>query len=174
MKTNYKEKLNHVSTFIFDVDGVLTDGSVLMIPGHQPVRNFNTKDGFAIQLAMKKNYRIAIITGGNSEAVKERLQFLGVKDVFLGANEKKPVLKAYMKDLNLKPEEVLYMGDDLPDYDVMQMVGVACSPADAAPEIKAISDYVSLKFGGKGCVRDVIEQTLKVQHRWMEEGDNVW
>ena len=174
MKTNYKEKLNHVSTFIFDVDGVLTDGSVLMIPGHAPVRNFNSKDGFIIQLAMKKNYRIAIITGGSSDAVKERLNFLGVKDVFLSANEKKPVLEAYMKEHNLKPEEVLYMGDDLPDYDVMQTVGVACYPADAAPEIKAISDYVSLKLGGKGCVRDVIEQTLKVQHRWMEDGDRVW
>jgi 3-deoxy-D-manno-octulosonate 8-phosphate phosphatase (KDO 8-P phosphatase) len=102
------------------------------------------------------------------------LNFLGVKDVFLSANEKKPVLEAYMKEHNLKPEEVLYMGDDLPDYDVMQTVGVACCPADAAPEIKAISDYVSLKLGGKGCVRDVIEQTLKVQHRWMEDGDRVW
>lgn len=174
MKTNYKEKLNHVSTFIFDVDGVLTDGSILMIPDQPPVRNFNTKDGFAIQLAMKKDYRIAIITGGNSEAVKERLQFLGVKDVFLSASEKKPVLEQYIEEHKLDPKEVLYMGDDLPDYDVMQMVGVACSPADAAPEVKAISDYVSLKLGGKGCVRDVIEQTLKVQHRWMEASDRVW
>ena len=136
------DKLAAIDTFIFDVDGVLTDGSVLMIPGHAPVRNFNSKDGFIIQLAMKKNYRIAIITGGSSDAVKERLNFLGVKDVFLSANEKKPVLEAYMKEHNLKPEEVLYMGDDLPDYDVMQTVGVACCPADAAPEIKAISDLI--------------------------------
>jgi 3-deoxy-D-manno-octulosonate 8-phosphate phosphatase (KDO 8-P phosphatase) len=174
MKRNYKEKLNHVSTFIFDVDGVLTDGSVLMIPGHQPIRNFNTKDGFALQLAMKKGYRVVIITGGRSEGVKERLQYLGVNDIFLSAQNKSEVLSSYMKSNDLKAEEILYMGDDLPDYEVMQMVGVSCSPADAAPEIKAISDYVSLKPGGKGCARDVIEQTMKVQHRWMEEGDGLW
>ena len=174
MKTNYKEKLNHVSTFIFDVDGVLTDGSVLLIPGHDAVRNFNSKDGFALQLAMKKNYRVAIISGGKSNGVKEHLNYLGVNDVYLAVKEKKTRLEAYLKEHNLKPEEVLYMGDDLPDYEVMQNVGVACSPADAAQEVKAISDYVSLKRGGKGCVRDVIEQTLKVQHRWMEDGDGVW
>jgi len=174
MKRNYKEKLNHVTTFAFDVDGVLTDGTVLMIPGQQPIRKFSSKDGFALQLAIKKGYRIVVITGGNSQAVKERLELLGVSHVYLAARDKKKILDEYMKTHDLKSDEILYMGDDLPDYNVMQTVGVASCPSDAAPEIKAISDYVSLKQGGKGCVRDVIEQTLKVQHKWMQEGDGVW
>ena len=174
MKRNYKEKLNHVTTFIFDVDGVLADSRVYVIPGMQPVRRFSSKDGFVLQLAVKKGYRVAIITGGKSEGVKERLGFLGIKDVFLGASNKKDVLEDYMILHQLKQEEILYMGDDIPDYEVMQMVGVACCPADAAPEVKAISDYVSLKNGGNGCVRDIVEQTLKVQHNWMHDGDGYW
>ena len=174
MKRNYKEKLNHITTFIFDVDGVLASSHVFMIPGQQPVRSFSSKDGFVLQLAVKKGYRIAIITGGKSEGVRERLNFLGIKDVFLGASDKKDILEDYMILHQLKQEEVLYMGDDIPDYEVMQMVGVACSPADAAPEVKAISDYVSLKNGGHGCVRDIVEQTLKVQHNWMLDGDGTW
>lgn len=174
MKKNYKEKLNHVNTFIFDVDGVLTDGSILLIPGEQPIRKFNSKDGYALQLAVKKGYRIAVITGGSSLSVKERLGQLGIKDVFLKSSYKKEVLEDYIKTHNLNTEEILYMGDDIPDYEVMQMVGVACSPSDAAPEIKAISDYVSLKLGGNGCVRDVIEQTLKVKHEWMNGDEMSW
>lgn len=171
---NYKELLNHITTFVFDVDGVLTDGGVLMIPGHQPIRRFSSKDGYALQLAIKKGYRIVIITGGKSTAVKERLEQLGVTEIYLGASDKKVILKAYLEKHNLKAEEVLYMGDDLPDYEAMQMVSVACAPADAAPEIKAISNYVSVKNGGAGCVRDIMEQTMKVQHNWFKEGDGIW
>ena len=174
MKKNYKEKLNHITTFIFDVDGVLADSRVFMIPGQQPVRRFSSKDGFVLQLAIKKGYRIAVITGGKSEAVVERLKFLGIEDVFIGASNKKDVLEDYMILHQLNQQEVLYMGDDIPDYEVMQMVGVACSPADAVPEVKAISDYVSPRNGGHGCVRDIVEQTLKVQHKWMLDGDGHW
>ncbi|KAB2805449.1 KdsC family phosphatase [Phaeocystidibacter luteus] len=174
MKQNYKELLNHVTTFVFDVDGVLTDGSVLLIPGEQPYRAFNSKDGYALQLAMRKEYRIAIITGGRSEAVRERMQGLGVKDIWMGASDKKEAMEELFLMYDLKREEVLYMGDDIPDFEVLQMAGVACTPADGAPEIKAICDYVSQKAGGKGCVRDIIEQTLKVQDNWMKDGDHTW
>lgn len=174
MKPNYKTLLNHVTTFIFDVDGVLTDGGVLLFPGQEPIRRFHSKDGFALQLAIKKGYRIAIITGGRSQAVKERMEMLGVKDIYLGASDKIENLEELIMMYDLKREEMLYMGDDLPDYEAMTRCGVACSPADGAPEIKAIADYVSPKNGGTGCVRDVIEQTLKVQGKWMEPGDHVW
>lgn len=176
MKQNYKELLNHVTTFVFDVDGVLTDGSVLLMPGQQPYRTFNSKDGYALQLAMKKNYRIAIITGGKSESVKERMMDLGVleQDIWMGASDKQDAMESLFSMYDLKREEVLYMGDDIPDYTPLEMAGVACTPADGAPEIKAICDYVSQKPGGKGCVRDIIEQTLKVQNNWMKEGDRTW
>lgn len=174
MKPNYKELLNHITTFIFDVDGVLTDGTVILLPGQEPIRTFDSKDAFAMQLAIKKGYRVAIITGGRSETVKERMQFLGVKDIYLNSSNKIEKLEELQHMYDLKKEEMLYMGDDLPDYEVMAACGVACTPSDGAPEIKAIADYVSPKNGGKGCVRDVIEQTLKVQHNWMQPGDHVW
>lgn len=174
MKQNYKELLNQVTTFIFDVDGVMTDGTVLLIPGEQPYRAFHSKDGYALQLAMKKGYRIAIITGGKSEAVRERFEAFGVRDVYMGASDKVDAMEELFTMYDLKREEVLYMGDDIPDYEALEMAGVACTPADGAPEIKAICDYVSPKPGGKGCVRDIIEQTLKVQDNWMKEGDHKW
>lgn len=174
MKQNYKELLNHITTFVFDVDGVMTDGSVLLVPGEQPYRTFHSKDGYALQLAMRKGYRIAVITGGSSEAVRERLIAAGVKDIWMRASDKKDAMEELFMMYDLKQEEVLYMGDDIPDYEALQMAGVACTPADGAPEIKAICDYVSPKQGGKGCVRDIIEQTLKVQDNWMKEGDHTW
>jgi 3-deoxy-D-manno-octulosonate 8-phosphate phosphatase (KDO 8-P phosphatase) len=174
MKPNYKELLNNITTFIFDVDGVLTDGGVRLYPGEQPVRRFNSKDGFALQLAVKKGYRIAIITGGSSTGVKERMEMLGIKDIYLSASNKIEKLEELIYMYDLKKEEMLYMGDDLPDYEAMAACGVASTPNDGAPEIKAIADYISPKAGGMGCVRDVIEQTLKVQGRWMQPGDHVW
>jgi 3-deoxy-D-manno-octulosonate 8-phosphate phosphatase (KDO 8-P phosphatase) len=174
MKPNYKTLLNHITTFIFDVDGVLTDGGVLLLPGQQPVRRFHSKDGFALQHAIKAGYRVAVITGGRSEAVKERMQQLGVTDIYLGASNKIEQLEELMMMYDLTPEQMLYMGDDLPDYEAMTAVGVATTPSDGAPEIKAIADYVSPKAGGQGCVRDVIEQTLKVQGKWGEPGSHVW
>ncbi len=163
---NFKTKLKHITTFIFDVDGVLTDGKVLLIPGHDPVRNMYTKDGFALQLAVKKGYRVAIITGGRSEAVRESLERLGIQDIFMRQYDKLACYKEYMYSQQLNEENILFMGDDLPDWEVMKRVGVAACPLDAATEIKEISLYTSDKKGGEGCVRDIIEQVLRVRGDW--------
>ncbi len=167
---NFKQKLNTIKTFLFDVDGVLTNGSVLLMPNGEVVRNMNSKDGYAIQLAIKKGYRIAIITGGNSQAVKTSLQSLGIEDVFLSQHDKLQCYKDYINEHDLKESEIMYMGDDLPDYDVMKRVGVATCPNDAAYEIKEISIYISSKKGGEACVRDVIEQVMRCQGTWEISG----
>ncbi len=167
---NYKTRLTRIKTFIFDVDGVLTDGKVLLIPGHDPIRNMYTKDGFALQLAVKKGYRLAVISGGRSEAVKESLGRLGVHDIFLRQHDKLACYKEYIYTHQLKEEEILFMGDDLPDWEVMKRVGLAVCPADAAQEIKEICPYVSDRKGGEGCVRDIVEQVLRVQGNWEISG----
>lgn len=138
-----------------------------MHPDGEPMRSVNIKDGYALQLAVKCGLHVAIITGGKTEAVRKRYEGLGIKDVYLGAAVKTREYKELLEKYNLKPEEVLYMGDDIPDYEVMQLVGLPCCPADAAPEIKAISKYISHRQGGYGCGRDVIEQVLKAQGKWM-------
>lgn len=163
---SYKEYLQHITTFIFDVDGVLTDGTITITTTGEMLRTMHTKDGFAIKAALNAGYKVCIISGGTNEGVRERLKALGVTDIYLGAHQKVEQLDEYMDIYNIKPEQALYMGDDLPDFHVMQMVGLACCPQDAVPEIKAISHYISHKDGGKGCVRDVIEQVLKVQDKW--------
>lgn len=163
---NFKEKLNHITTFLFDVDGVLTNGIVTVMPNGEMVRNLNSKDGYAIQLAIKKGYRIAIITGGNSQAIKKALNDLGIQDVFLSQNNKMSCYENYIAEHQLNPNEILYMGDDLPDYDVMKSVSIASCPKNAAHEIKSISIYISDKKGGEGCVRDVIEQVMRCQGKW--------
>jgi len=171
---NFKSRLPKIKAFIFDVDGVLTDGSVTLMPDGEQVRVMNIKDGYALQLAIKKGYKLAIISGGKSEMVRKRLNGLGVTDVFLGSHTKVETFKEYIETNNIKTEEVLYMGDDIPDYEVMKMVGVPACPADSAPEIKEISIYISQHKGGKGCVRDVIEQVLRVQNKWMDKDGFVW
>ena len=158
-----------VSTFVFDVDGVLTDGNLIILPGGVMARRMNIKDGYALQLAVKKNYQVVIISGGNSEEVKERLHLLGVKDVFMRVKDKKQCLEKYMTDNNIAREEVLFMGDDMPDYEVMQTVALACCPADAAHEIKDICHYISPKAGGRGCARDVIEKVLALHQNWLPD-----
>ncbi|MBT8259679.1 MAG: HAD-IIIA family hydrolase [Flavobacteriaceae bacterium] len=165
---NYKEYLNDISTFILDVDGVLTNGDIIVTTEGEQYRTMNTKDGYAITSALKAGYNICIISGGSNEGVKKRLEKLGVKDVFLGTHEKVSFLKEYMAKNNLSPDELIYVGDDLPDYNVMQMVALPCCPQDAVPEIKAISKYISHKNGGRGVVRDVIEQVMKAQGKWMK------
>lgn len=171
---NFKTRLNRVKAFIFDVDGVLTDGSVTLLPDGEQVRMMNIKDGYALQLAVKKGYLVAIISGGKSEMVRKRLNGLGITEVFLGAHAKMDPYEELLERYKLKPEEVLYMGDDIPDYEVMRHVGVPTCPKDSAPEIKNICVYISDKKGGRGAVRDVMEQVLKAQNKWMDDDGFVW
>jgi 3-deoxy-D-manno-octulosonate 8-phosphate phosphatase (KDO 8-P phosphatase) len=172
--SNYKERLLKVNTFIFDYDGVLTDGTVILMSNGEALRTANVKDGYALQLAMKKGYRIAIISGAYSESVKKRFETLKVSDVFLGVDKKIHVFEEYLSKHSIGPDEVLFMGDDIPDYEIMRKVGVPTCPSDAAEEIKALAVYISHHSGGQGCVRDVIEQVMKVQGKWMNEDAYHW
>jgi len=164
--TSYKELLNHIKAFVFDVDGVLTDGTIIITTNGDMLRNMNVKDGFALKTAIDAGYKMCIISGGSNEGVRKRLEGLGVSEVNLGTHDKATHLKNFMSKYNLKPSELIYMGDDIPDVPAMKMVGLPCCPQDAVPEIKAVSKYISHKHGGKGCVRDIIEQVLKVQGKW--------
>ena len=166
MKKNYKELLNHITTFVFDVDGVFTDGSILVTSKGEMLRRMNVKDGYALKTALQKGYNVCIITGGTNEGVRERLKGLGVTDIYLGAHHKQDPLEEYLDIYNIDSKNVVYMGDDLPDIPPMRMVGLAAAPQNAVAEVKAISDYVSHKNGGQGCVRDIIEQVLKVRGDW--------
>ena len=166
MSKSYKEIMPQITTFIFDVDGVLTDGTVTIFPDGELVRKMNVKDGYALKTAVQQGYNVCIISGGTNEGVRTRLKGLGITDIYLGAHHKTAQLKEYLDSYNIKPEHVLYMGDDIPDYPVMKLVGIAACPKDAVPEIQDISHYISQKKGGNGCVRDVLEQVLKVQDNW--------
>jgi 3-deoxy-D-manno-octulosonate 8-phosphate phosphatase (KDO 8-P phosphatase) len=163
---NVLEKFKTIKTFVFDVDGVLTDGSLLILEDGQMARRMNIKDGYALQLAVKKGYRVVIISGGTSEAVKERLARLGVTDCFVKIDNKQEKLVEYVTQHALNWDEILFMGDDIPDYMPMQLTGLPCCPADAVTEIKQISHYISPIDGGKGCARDVIEKVLKLNGHW--------
>jgi len=163
---SYKEYLEHITTFIFDVDGVLTDGTVMVNTDGALLRSMNIKDGYGLKTAVDQGFNVCIISGGSNEGVRKRLVGLGIGDVFLGIHNKIETLNAYLENKGVKRENVLYMGDDIPDFPVMKLVGLPCCPQDAVPEIKNISKYVSHKKGGKGCARDVIEQVLKVQGKW--------
>ncbi|MBP7075922.1 MAG: HAD hydrolase-like protein [Bacteroidales bacterium] len=164
---NFKQLLKNIKAIVLDVDGVLSSCQVLIEPDGELQRNTNVKDGFVVQLATRMGIRIGIITGGKSDAVVKRYNKIGVDDVYYQVKDKNTALDEFMNKHNLKPSEILYMGDDLPDYRVMQRVGVATCPLDAAQEIKAISLYVSQYKGGEGCVRDIIEQVLRTQGKWM-------
>jgi 3-deoxy-D-manno-octulosonate 8-phosphate phosphatase (KDO 8-P phosphatase) len=165
MNKNFKQLLNKVRCFIFDVDGVLTDGSLILMQGDQ-VRTMNIRDGYAMKAAIEAGYNLAIISGGNSPGVRDRLIKLGVIDIYQGVDDKIKSLNEIVSKYNLEDHEILYMGDDLPDYDGMKRSGVPCCPNDAAPEIAEISVYVSHANGGKGCVRDVIEQVMRLHGKW--------
>ena len=166
MAKSYKEIMNDITTFILGVDGVLTDSSVHITPKGEMLRVMNIRDGFAMKAALESGYNVCIISGGNNEGVRIRLRNLGITDIYLGSPDKVETFKEYCEIYNIKPEQVLYMGDDIPDYHVMQLVGLPTCPQDSSPEIKAISNYISHKNGGKGAVRDVIEQVMKVQGKW--------
>lgn len=158
-----------ITTFVFDVDGVLTDGTLLVLPDGVMARSMNIKDGYALQLAVKKGYRVVVISGGNSPEVKDRLLKLGVTDVWMQVTDKKLVLMQLMEQAQIDREAVLYMGDDIPDIVVMQLAGLPCCPSDAVMEIREKSVYVSHLAGGKGCVRDVIEKVMKLRGDWNED-----
>lgn len=155
-----------ITTFIFDVDGVMTDGSVQLLDNGELSRTMNTRDGYALQHAIKKEYHIAVISGGNSAQVKNRLQGLGITDIYLGISDKKEKMEDYLLMNALSKENVLYMGDDLPDYEALQLSGLPSCPSDAAEEIKKICQYRSPFKGGAGCVRDVIEKVMKLNGNW--------
>ena len=166
MAKSYKELMNTIDTFIFDVDGVLTDGTVHVSPTGEMLREMHIRDGFAMKAALESGYNVCIISGGSNEGVRIRLRNLGITDIHLAVPDKVATFKEYIELYQIKPENVLYMGDDIPDFHVMKLVGLATCPQDAAPEIKAISTYISHINGGKGAVRDVIEQVMKVQGKW--------
>jgi 3-deoxy-D-manno-octulosonate 8-phosphate phosphatase (KDO 8-P phosphatase) len=172
--SNYKEGLTRITTFIFDYDGVLTNGVVLITNTGDQLRTGHVKDGYALQLAIKSGYRVAVISGGYSESMRHRCNALNLTDVFLGVENKMQVFDEYVSKHSLTPYEILYMGDDLPDYQVMKKVGMPVCPSDAAEEIKSISSYISHFPGGSGCVRDVIEQVMKVQGKWMNGNAFHW
>ena len=171
MEKSYKEYLQHITTFVFDVDGVLTDGSIMVNTDGEMFRTMNIKDGYALKTAVDHHYKVCIISGGTNEGVRKRLQGLGIKDIHLGAHHKTKILNEYFSSNQIHPDQVIYMGDDIPDLAAMKLVGLPTCPQDAVPEIKVVSKYISHKKGGKGAVRDVIEQVLKVQGKWVSNGD---
>ncbi|MBB6497971.1 KdsC family phosphatase [Pedobacter cryoconitis] len=162
------QKLKGITTFVFDVDGVLTDGHIIATESGELLRSFNIKDGYALQLAVKKGYHVCIISGGRGQAMEKRFEGLGIPDVFLGISDKVQVFKEYLEIYNINQQEVLYMGDDIPDLQVMKLVGLPTCPADACTDIKAISEYISPFNGGKTAVRDVIEKVLRIQGKWFD------
>jgi 3-deoxy-D-manno-octulosonate 8-phosphate phosphatase (KDO 8-P phosphatase) len=171
MNANFKQTLKNVKCLVFDVDGVLTNGTLIVMPG-ELYRVMNIRDGYALREAVTKDYVVAVISGGKSESVRSRLENLGLKDIYLGVENKSEKLDDLIHAYDLKAEEVLYMGDDLPDYEVMKRVGVPCCPADAAPEIRELCLYISPNKGGEGCVRDIIEQVLRLQGKWPHQKGN--
>jgi 3-deoxy-D-manno-octulosonate 8-phosphate phosphatase (KDO 8-P phosphatase) len=163
---NFKERLKSIKAFVFDVDGVFSH-NVFLHPNGDMLRSMNTKDGFALYYAVNKQlFYVAIITGGYSESVKTRFNAMGITDVYIKSTDKLDDFEDFISKYDLNADEVLYMGDDIPDYQVMTKVGLPVCPADAAEEIKSISVYISDKNGGDGCVRDVIEQVLRAQGKW--------
>jgi 3-deoxy-D-manno-octulosonate 8-phosphate phosphatase (KDO 8-P phosphatase) len=162
----FLQKLPAIKAFVLDIDGVMTDATVLVTESGEQLRRFNVRDGYAMQLAVKKGFLICAISGGKSQSVIGRLKGLGLTDVFLGVDEKLSVFETFLRENRLDRTEVLYIGDDIPDIPVLKAAGIAACPADAAEEVKAVCAYISPKKGGEGCVRDLIEKVLKVQGNW--------
>lgn len=168
-QTNVLELFEKITVFVFDIDGVLTDGMLLVQENGEPLRRMNIKDGYALQLAIRKRYKVWVISGGRSSAVKLRLANLGVTEVYVGVEDKKALLEALMSRYKVAAEQVLYMGDDMPDIAAMQIAGLPCCPQDAAMEVKQLSRYIARQSGGAGCVREVIEKVLKIAGDWNED-----
>lgn len=172
--SNFKGDLGRVKTFIFDIDGVLSTQTIPMNSFGLPSRTVNLRDGYAIQLAVKKGYRVAVISGGKSKEYVKRLKGLGVTDIYMNSRTKIDHFRHYTTRYSLNSDEILYMGDDIPDYEVMKSVGIPVCPADADSEIKQISVYISDKAGGMGCVRDVIEQVMRLHNKWLDSDAYNW
>lgn len=172
--TNYKELLSGITTLIFDYDGVMTDGKVILQHEGPPLRSANVRDGYILQLAVKLGYNVAVISGGISRSMENRFETLKIKDAFIGVKDKLKVYENYIKERGIQHEEVLYMGDDIPDIPVMKKVGVPVCPLDAAEEVRNISVYISDRKGGDGCVRDILEQVMKVQGKWLTPEAYTW
>ncbi len=171
---NFKEELRGVKAFVFDIDGVLSKQTIDLSVWGVPLRTVNLRDGYAIQLAVKKGYHVGVISGAKSKEYINRLKTLGVNDVYLNSRTKKESMKELVSKWKVDPKNVLYMGDDIPDFEVMKMVGLPACPADADSEIKQIAMYISDKNGGEGCVRDVIEQALRLHKNWMDHEAFSW
>jgi 3-deoxy-D-manno-octulosonate 8-phosphate phosphatase (KDO 8-P phosphatase) len=164
---NTLEQFQDVHTFIFDVDGVMTDSGILVLEDGKLLRKMSIRDGYALKYARQRGYRIAVISGGKSEGVRERLFGLGIDDLYFGTDHKIGAYEEFIELYDLDEAGILFMGDDLPDYEVMRRVGFPTCPADAAPEIRKISQYVSPRNGGEGCVRDIIEKVLRIRGDWV-------
>lgn len=161
--------LNKIKAVIFDVDGVLSRQTIVLSSEGEPLRTVNIKDGYAIQLAQKKGVRVAILTGGNTPAVRKRYEGLGVEDIYMGCAVKIHTYEEFLNKYALTDEEVIYVGDDIPDYEVMRRCGCPCCPADACPDVKDISTYISRCTGGDGVGRDILEQVLRTQGKWLSD-----
>jgi 3-deoxy-D-manno-octulosonate 8-phosphate phosphatase (KDO 8-P phosphatase) len=172
--TNFKEDLINIKAFIFDLDGVLSLQTITLNSFGVPNRTVNLRDGYALQLAVKKGYRVAVITGSNCKEYSKRLKLLGVSDIYLNSRTKIENFNSFLKKYGLNKSEVLYMGDDIPDFEVMKIAGVPVCPADADSEVKQISLYISDKKGGEGCVRDIIEQVMRLHDKWLDSEAFSW
>jgi 3-deoxy-D-manno-octulosonate 8-phosphate phosphatase (KDO 8-P phosphatase) len=172
--TNFKEDLINIKAFIFDLDGVLSLQTITLNSFGVPNRTINLRDGYALQLAVKKGYRVAVITGSNCKEYSKRLKLLGVSDIYLNSRTKIENFNSFLKKYGLNKSEVLYMGDDIPDFEVMKIAGVPVCPADADSEVKQISLYISDKKGGEGCVRDIIEQVMRLHDKWLDSEAFSW
>lgn len=164
----FLQKLKNISAIILDVDGVLTNGMLLLTESGEQLRQFNIKDGYALQLAVKKGFKVAVISGAKSKGVEARMKGLGIQDVFLGVDAKPEVYHEFLKKSALNADQVLFIGDDIPDLQLMKLAGLSACPADAVEEIKVLADYISPRKGGDACVRDILEKLLKIQGLWID------
>lgn len=165
----FLEKIKHIKAFVLDVDGVLTNGMLMLTESGEQLRQFNIKDGYALQLAVKRGFKIAIVSGARSKGVEHRLKGLGIMDIYLGLDSKTEAYQEFLNKHSLSSEQVLFMGDDIPDLQLMDLAGLAVCPADAVEEIKSASQYISARNGGEAFVRDIIEKVLKVQNLWFDK-----
>jgi 3-deoxy-D-manno-octulosonate 8-phosphate phosphatase (KDO 8-P phosphatase) len=172
--TNLIPQMKEIKAFAFDIDGVLTKGDVLVNEEGQMLRSVNIKDGYAMQHAVKQGYPIAIISGGKSEGMRKRFEGLGLQHIYLGQDHKEAAFADFLSKVNLQPQQVAYMGDDMPDLPLIQQVGLGCCPKDAAIDIKDIAQYISPNNGGEACVRELIERVMKIQNTWFNEDSHRW